>query len=592
LTAPSPPARQRLLPNLVLSAVVALFFAGLLELGARLLAAPPPVVEDYIWDWEQKWEGDFYTMRSDAVGWPPWEEFNGDGVRDRTHAEEKPEGVTRLICLGDSVTLGDGIKPRQAFPQLLQERLDAEGPGVEVFNLALWGWSTRQERIAYRRIARRYGPDRVLLTVCLNDIPELQNNLSRPPGWLTGLYQRSALVRLVVDARGREIRSVEELFEEPAAHGVEAGFERFFEELRALRDDVTEDGAELAVAVMPFRFQLEPDAPEPTVQRRIARFCAESGLPCLDLLDPLRALGPEAFHDYDHLSPAGARKVADVLLHSRLLPRPLPVRELLGERPSLDHVIDALGSADEPTRRAAAWELSRRGGAAAVEPLTKTLDDASPAVRAEAARALGALGPAARSAMPALFARLADPRQRVRWEAALALFHLGPRAPESVRPLIAALESPDVFVRGFAAFSLGSLGKAAHEAVPALITALQSEEGYGRGGAALALAKMGEAAREAIPALVSGLESQDPEHRWKAARALGRIGLASDGALEALVRALEQDPDERVRAHAARALGRIGPAATPAARALEAATRDRVDTVREEARRALQEISR
>ena len=48
-------------------------------------------------------------------------------------------------------------------------------------NVGLWGWSTRQERLAYERIARRYRPDQVLLGVCLNDIPELQNNLARPP---------------------------------------------------------------------------------------------------------------------------------------------------------------------------------------------------------------------------------------------------------------------------------------------------------------------------------------------------------------------------------------------------------------------------
>ena len=62
-------------------------------------------------------------------------------------------------------------------------------------NVALWGWSTRQERIAWQRIARGYRPDAAVLAVCLNDIPELFNNLSRPPRWLAALHARSALVR-------------------------------------------------------------------------------------------------------------------------------------------------------------------------------------------------------------------------------------------------------------------------------------------------------------------------------------------------------------------------------------------------------------
>ena len=66
-----------------------------LEAMARLLESrepSTPPVADYISDWEKKWQGEFYIMQSSAVGWPPHEKFNGDGVRDRTHALEKPEG--------------------------------------------------------------------------------------------------------------------------------------------------------------------------------------------------------------------------------------------------------------------------------------------------------------------------------------------------------------------------------------------------------------------------------------------------------------------------------------------------------------------
>src|SRR6185503_5391297 len=118
---------------------------------------------------------------------------NKEGLRDREHVVEKPKGVLRVACLGDSVTLGWGIPPESAYPQQLQDRLDARGLDAEVLNIALGGWTTRQELIAYRRIARRYHPDQVILGICLNDIPEMQNNLSRPPRWLTGLFRRSAL---------------------------------------------------------------------------------------------------------------------------------------------------------------------------------------------------------------------------------------------------------------------------------------------------------------------------------------------------------------------------------------------------------------
>jgi hypothetical protein len=126
---------------------------------------------DYLWDWEKQWQGDFYTMASDESGWPPGAEFNGDGLRDRSHAVEQPEGVARVAFLGDSVTFGHGLEPGEAYPQVLQALLEEEGRPVEVLSAALWGWSTRQERIAYERLVRRYRPERVVVAVCLNDIP-------------------------------------------------------------------------------------------------------------------------------------------------------------------------------------------------------------------------------------------------------------------------------------------------------------------------------------------------------------------------------------------------------------------------------------
>jgi hypothetical protein len=214
------------LVNVLFSLAVTIAAVGLLEGACRVRerGRPSVAVADYIWNWEKKWAGDFYTIRSDAVGWPPWEEFNRDGVRDRTHTVEKPDDVWRVVFLGDSVTLGAGLKPEQAYPQMLQTRLDAEGRGTEVFNVALWGWSTRQQRLAWERIARKYRQDQVVLAVCLNDIPELHNNLARPPRLLAALHERSAIVRRAVDAEGRAIESVEQLCYQPDAPKVRVGY--------------------------------------------------------------------------------------------------------------------------------------------------------------------------------------------------------------------------------------------------------------------------------------------------------------------------------------------------------------------------------
>jgi len=533
--------------NLALAAVSLALTSSALEWLARRFEVPRPKAEraEYLWDWEERWEQDFYTVGSNSAGWPPDQEWNADGLRDRARPKEKLPGDWRIAFLGDSVTLGAGIEAEQAYPRVLEGLLAAEGRDVEAMNVALWGWSTRQQRIAWGRIVRAYRPDQAVLAVCLNDLAELQNNLTRPPRWLSWLHERSAVVRRVVDAPGREIGSVEELFREPDAKRVRAAFALFFDEVRALRREVEQDGARLQVMVFPFRFQLEPGAPSPSVQARIGEFCDGEGLRCLDLLEPLRAAGCAAFVDYDHLSPEGARIVA---------------REARGLVPP------------EAGRAAVAAQADLR--------------DPDPGARRAAARRLGASGD--RAATPGLFAALADASEAVRWAAAQALHRLGLEAGDVPR-LEAALRSDDPYVRSFAAYSLGGLGAAAAPALPALIEAYRREEGEGRGAAVGALGALGPLAAPALPDLVRGLANPANHRRWSAARALGRLGAAAKPAVPALISALS-DPNPHVRVYVAQALGRLGVEAAEAVPALQAATKDGDANVRREAQGALRKI--
>ncbi len=593
-----------------------------LEGGARWLEWrwPRPKVAAYLWDWERMWQGDFYTLGGGSTGWLPGSEVNTDGLRDRPHPLEKPPRTFRLVFLGDSVTMGHGVAATQTYPRILQERLEREGWRVEVFNVALQGWSTRQQRLAFERLARRYQPDLVVLAVCLNDVPELQNNLSRPAGWLAWLHRRSALVRRVVDAGGREIASVEELFEQPPPRRVREGWRLFQEQVRGLRDGAASSGARLAVMVFPFRFQVAPGAPPPVAQQQLAAVCRLEGLELLDLLPALQPQGEAAFIDYDHLSPAGAETVAAAFAAHGWIPPAFDRRRLLSPGQDPAGLLDD----PDPARREAAAFFLREQAARHLDRLARRLtDDADAGVRAAAARALGGLRPRlAVAALPALRQALSDPSQGVRWEAARALASLRPPLAPALPRLVALLASEDEFVRGYAAYELGRHGPEAAEALPALLAALPAEPrpelfartvarldpggavavpqlaamaGAGteerRAAAAVALGCLRGAARPAVPALVELLRSGPPGARAEAARALGRTGSAEAPVLEALQAALAGDEDPRVRALAARALGWIGPAAAAAGPSLRRAELDPSERVAGEAETALRRLA-
>jgi HEAT repeat protein/lysophospholipase L1-like esterase len=549
---------------------VALFLGGGELVARRTEPLAPPAPADYITDW-QAWDGEFYTVKSTAVGWPPWEDYNTEGLRDREHAIAKPPGTTRVACLGDSVTLGWGIRPQEAWPQVVEALGAASGHDLEVMNVALAGWSTRQELIAWRRIARRYRPDQVLLGICLNDVPEMQNNLSRPPRLLLDWYRRSALVRRIVRAREREIGAVEELFTAPDAPRVREGYARMFADLRTLRDEVRADGALFGVVVFPFRFQVAAGAPPPAVQSTIGDFCRREGIPFLDLLPAMRQLGESAFHDYDHLSPKGARLVAEQLLSAAFV-----------------------GETGRPSDRSSvAASIGEPVGGSGLGPFVSALQSTDPEQRAAAARSLAALGEAAAPAVPALVTALRDRDARVRTASAWALGDVGSAAAAAMPALLPLLREDNAFLRAGAAFALGRIGPAAQSVVPVLIARFDDADGRvrvrardaletigvgdesltplarhvgeadcpGRGLAAEALGRLGQTARAAMPELMAAASDPRPDVRWRAVWALGRIGPAAAPAVS-LLRAALADPDVGWRA--AEALGGIGPAAVEA----------------------------
>lgn len=265
-------------------------------------------VAPHVADWHTGYGGQtFWVFRGPG--------FNEDGMRDRDHAEPKPPGVHRIVCLGDSVTAGHGVRAAERWSAYLESFLQQLGLDVEVFNVAASGWSTLQELTAYRAIARRYQPDQVFLGFCLNDVAEMHNNLSAPPpAVLRWLMRCSALARWLARAEDRQIREVADLFHRPDAPAVQSGWDRVFAALESLHHETAADACGLSVLVFPFRFQLEPAAPPPLPQRKLTQWCHARGIPCMDLLPALLRLGPDAFLDESHLSPAGARLVAEEIV--------------------------------------------------------------------------------------------------------------------------------------------------------------------------------------------------------------------------------------------------------------------------------------
>ncbi len=95
-------------------------------------------------------------------------------ARDYHYARQKPEGVFRIIALGDSFTFGAGLQIDDSYPKRLERllNLNISQPKVEVLNFGTPGYSTRNEA-SFLSNGFGYSPDLVILQITLND-PEIK----------------------------------------------------------------------------------------------------------------------------------------------------------------------------------------------------------------------------------------------------------------------------------------------------------------------------------------------------------------------------------------------------------------------------------
>src|SRR6201987_1630046 len=99
--------------------------------------------------------------------------INSEGLRDREFSFEKPPDVYRVMMLGDSTTLGWGVKEEDTAAKFLERKLNANLPAgysrAEVMNAGVGNYDTVQEVTYYETIGWKFHPDLVVLVFFIND---------------------------------------------------------------------------------------------------------------------------------------------------------------------------------------------------------------------------------------------------------------------------------------------------------------------------------------------------------------------------------------------------------------------------------------
>lgn len=265
-------------------------------------------------------------------------------------------------------------------------------------------------------------------------------------------------------------------------------------------------------------------------------------------------------------------------------------------------------------------------GPAAIPALRKALRQEDGSMRAHAAQALGAMGPAAIEADDDLLAALVDTSEdeygrrvaavqaleklgvtherfiaalggaicsddgELRKAAGWVAVFLGPAAEGAQNAIAAAVRSPRTEGKAQAVDALIAVGADTKLALSVLIPLLDDQKGWGLYEVHGAIGKLGPAAKPAARHLIKQLRLKYRTVRWRAARTLGQIGpVVADQAVGPLMATLA-DSDGLTRRYAATALGQMGPAAGEAVDELIKMLIDHDEYVRADVARALGRI--
>ncbi len=255
--------------------------------------------------------------------------INASGMRGPAIALEKPSEGLRIVCLGDSITFGEGVRYEDTYPARL-EALLAEARAdrsVEVVNAGVQAYGTTDAAAFFLVRCAALDPDVVTLGFFLNDAMDRQETIRQNEA-ATRELELSPAARVsriweIVERERAARRLQAEYFSEIRRSFDSENWEMCRQTLAGLRTVAAEDGFRFVVVVFPVLYQLDGGYPFEGPHARIAAICREERIEHLDLLPVYRGRPAESLwvHPTDQHPNEIAHRLAAEALAQHLLGR-------------------------------------------------------------------------------------------------------------------------------------------------------------------------------------------------------------------------------------------------------------------------------
>lgn len=272
---------------------------------------------------------------------------NSHGFRDREYPLVPTSGTVRILCLGDSLTFGDGVAVEDTYPKRLEAILQGSGGHkFEVINAGVPSYDTWQEITFFKAKGAQFEPRIVVLGFYGNDIvprPEVvktslsgDGTLKRKgfggvfPDEVVHILKGSRFLLFLKDRIGKLINSIQPspeyrhqraLLEGLPDEFVEQGWQEVESSLKDMMELQRRHDFHFVIMGFPMAEQVLREHPQAQYPARLKGIAEKLGIPFIDLQPAFKrefeGFG-SLFIEWDgHPNPRAYRIVAEEL--SRVL---------------------------------------------------------------------------------------------------------------------------------------------------------------------------------------------------------------------------------------------------------------------------------
>ena len=224
---------------------------------------------------------------------------NEFGARDKEEFVRKlPKGEKRICFIGDSFTVGHGIKNiENRFSNLIEKKLNEQYPGVyHVSNLSDPGLELVQiEGRARGILHERYQVDQIVYVMCLNDIEGFDKIFQEKLKKLGGAGFKNFILKYSYLPNWLYFRYLQ--FSRKEVHDYYPHLAKSYESIawtsfsRKLKDFVSlcqTNDVKFNVVIFPFLHDLKDDSSFVAVHQKVKKFCEQNQIHVVDLEPVMR----------------------------------------------------------------------------------------------------------------------------------------------------------------------------------------------------------------------------------------------------------------------------------------------------------------